>query len=63
LESKNKNNDTPTLCISDGEQSVKNETNMNIINGSAIRKVSAENPATTHTRDRYLQFHEKMNFE
>ena len=25
---------------------------MNKINGSAIRKVSAKNPATTHTRDR-----------
>jgi len=25
---------------------------MNKINGSAIRKVSAENPATAHTRDR-----------
>jgi len=28
---------------------------MNKINDSAIRKVSAENPATAHTRDRYLQ--------
>jgi len=25
---------------------------MNKTNGSAIRKVSAKNPATTHTRDR-----------
>jgi len=28
---------------------------MNKINGSDIRKVSAEIPATTHTRDRYHQ--------
>ena len=27
---------------------------MNIINGSEKMKVSAEKPATTHTRDRYL---------
>ncbi len=29
---------------------------MNIINGGATIKVSAEKPATTHTRDRYLQY-------
>ena len=42
----------PTLCISNGGQSTIIETNMNKINGSAMMKVSAENPATTHTRDR-----------
>jgi len=41
------------LCISNGWQSAKNETNMNKINGSDRIKVRAENPATTHTRDRY----------
>jgi len=40
------------LCISNGGQSAKNRTNMNKMNSSAIRKASAENPATTHTRDR-----------
>jgi len=47
---------TGTLCISNGGESAKNETNMNKTNGSAIRKVSAENPATTHTRDRWASF-------
>ena len=32
-----------------------NETNMNKINGSDNMKLSAENPATAHTRDRYKQ--------
>ena len=49
---RNKKSDR-TMCISNGEQSAKYETNMNKTNGSAIRKVCAENPATTHTRDRY----------
>jgi len=35
---------------------------MNKINGSAIRKVSAENPATAHTRDRYAQLTESRAF-
>ncbi len=38
-----------TLYISNGGQSAKNETNMNKTNGSAKMKVSAVNPATTHT--------------
>jgi len=54
--SKKKKPEPLTLCISNGGQSAKNETYMNKINGSAIRKVSAENPATTHTRDRYRQY-------
>jgi len=29
---------------------------MNKINNSSIMKVSEENPATTHTRDRYVFF-------
>jgi len=37
------------LCISNGGERAINEINMNKINGSDIRKVSAENPATTHT--------------
>jgi len=44
-----------TLYVRNSWQVVKNETNMNKINSSAIRKVSAENPATTYIRDRYLQ--------
>jgi len=48
------------LCISNGGQSAKNETNMNKTNGSAIKKVSAKNPATTHTRDRSVQGREKI---
>jgi len=47
-----KNNERPTFCISNGGQSAKIETNMSYINGSAEMKVSAENSATTHTRDR-----------
>ena len=43
-----------TLCISNGGQSAKYETNMNKIKGIAIMKVSANKPATTHTRDRYV---------
>ena len=43
-----------TLCISNGGQSAKFETNMNKTNGSARMKVSAIKPATTHTLDRYL---------
>ena len=43
------------MCISNGGQSAINETNMNKINGSANMKVSTENPATAHTRDRYGQ--------
>ena len=38
-----------TLCISNGGQSAKNETNMNKINVIAILNRSAENPATTHS--------------
>ena len=38
------NNKPLTLCISNGWQSAINETNMNKLNGSAIMKVSAENP-------------------
>ena len=41
-----------TLCISNGGQRAKNETNMNKINGSAKMKVSAASPATTHTHNR-----------
>lgn len=48
------NNDRPTLCISNGGQRAKKETNMNKINGSVKMKESAENPATAHTLDRYL---------
>ncbi len=40
------------LYISNGGQSAKNETNMNKTNGSAKMKVSAVNPATTHTHNR-----------
>jgi len=46
------------LCISNGGQSAKYVTNMYKINGSANIKVSAEKPATAHTRDRW---HEKLN--
>jgi len=48
----NEKNNLITLHISNGGHSAKNKTIMNKINGSAIRKASAENPATTHTRDR-----------
>ncbi len=51
-----------TLCLSNVGQSAKparRQAGMNkmskIIN-SAIMNKSAENPATTHTRDRYTQF-------
>jgi len=44
-----KNNDTTTLCISNGGQRAINE--MNIINDSVNKKVSAEKPATSHTLD------------
>jgi len=37
---------------SNGGQSANNEIDMNKTNGSDIKKVNAENPATTHTRDR-----------
>jgi len=40
------------LCISNGGQSAKNKTNMNKINGGVKMKVSAENPAAAHTRER-----------
>ena len=42
-----------TLCISNGGQSANNETNMNKTNSSANMKVSAINPATTHTQNRW----------
>ena len=42
------------MCISNGGQNAKNETNMNKINGSANMKLCAKNPATTHTRNRYV---------
>ena len=47
-----------TLCISNGGQSAKNETNMNKLNNIAKMKVSAENPATAHTLDRWVQLRE-----
>ena len=50
----NKKHKSLTLCISNGGQSTKNETNMNEINNGAIMKVSAGSPATTYTRDRYV---------
>ena len=40
----NKKSDRTTLCISNGEQSVINKTNMNKINGSENMKTSANKP-------------------
>ncbi len=51
----NKKHKSLTPCISNGGQSAKNETNMNKINNSAIMKICAENPATTHTHNRSVQ--------
>jgi hypothetical protein len=44
------------MCINNGGQSAINETKMNKSNGSAKMKLSAENPATAHTLDRYMTF-------
>jgi len=49
------------LCISNGGQSTKNETNMNEINNGAIINKGAENPATTHTLDRCRAFAETVH--
>jgi len=59
---KNKNNDTTTLCISNGGQSAIYEMIMNIMNESANMKVSAEKTATTHTQARYKIKKQHHNF-
>jgi len=46
------NNETPTLCISNGGQSAVNIKNMDKINGNAKMNTSAEKTATAHTLDR-----------
>jgi len=46
------NNETPTLCISNGGQSAVNIKNMDKINGNAKMNTSAEKNATAHTLDR-----------
>ncbi len=53
------NNDTTTLCISNGGQIAINETIMNKISGSAKMKASAENPATAHTLGRCCKLAKK----
>ncbi len=42
------------LCISNGGDSAKNETNMNKTNGSAKMKVSTEDTPTAHTLVRWM---------
>ena len=51
------------MCISNGRQSAKKETNMNKINGSAKMNKSAENSATAHTLIHYGHIINKKKYD